>query len=122
MPTSRNQAVRPPRSRDPVGKFGMLAIDSVVIDLRRGLAKRHGRPLRLQPRQFELLEYLARNAGSVVSRDTLARAVWRDPTATWTNVITVTVHGLRRQLEQDGFPTILHTVRGQGYRLGDPAD
>ena len=100
----------------------MLAIDSVVIDMKRGVARRHGRPLRLQPRQFELLEFLAHNAGKVVSRETLARSVWRDPTATWTNVITVTVHGLRRELEQDGVPAILHTVRGQGYRLGEPVD
>ena len=97
----------------------MLAIDSIVIDLRRRLARRHGRVLRLQPRQYELLEYFVRNAGTVVSRDALARGVWHDATATWTNVITVTVHGLRRELERDGCPTILHTVRGQGYRLGE---
>lgn len=94
-------------------------VDSLVVDAVRGIASRQGRPLHLQPRQFALLVYLARRAGQVVGRQTIAKAVWKDDTATWTNVITVNVCMLRRELERIGLPTILHTIRGKGYRLGE---
>lgn len=99
----------------------MLVVDSLVVDVPNGRATRHGRPLDLQRRQFELLVHLARHAGQVVTRTGLAKAVWRDETATWTNIITVNVCLLRRELERPGHPTILHTVRGRGYRLGEAA-
>lgn len=114
--------IRARHSRKAVGDAQVLVVDSLVVDVARGRAERDGRPLRLPPRQFELLAHLARHAGAVVSRDALAKHVWEDDTATWTNVITVSVHCLRRELEQAGCPTILHTVRGRGYRLGEPAD
>ena len=104
------------RSRD---KSAVLAVDSLVLDIPNGKAIGHGRVLDLQPRQLELLAYLARHAGRVVTRPMIAKAVWKDETAMWTNVITVNVCMLRRELERVGHPAILHTVRGRGYRLGE---
>ena len=101
------------------GEPAAIVVDSLVVDLANGKATRHGRLLDLQPRQFDLLAYLARRVGQVVTRTTIAKAVWKDETATWTNVITVNVCMLRRELERPGQPTILHTVRGRGYRLGE---
>lgn len=101
------------------GEPAAIVVDSLVVDVANRKATRHGRHLDLQPRQFELLVYLARRVGQVVTRPMLAKAVWKDETATWTNVITVNVCMLRRELERPGQPTILHTVRGRGYRLGE---
>ncbi len=50
----------------------------------------------------------------------LARDVWKASTATWTNVIDVQVKSLRKKIERTDWPKLLHTVRGEGYQLGDP--
>ncbi len=96
----------------------VLYVEGLEIDLLRRIALRDGRPLELSNRQFELLTYLMQNAHAVVTREMIARDVWKEPTATWTNVIEVHVAQLRRKIERPGSPTLLHTVRGQGYQLG----
>lgn len=103
--------------REPSERLGALA--SLVVDVTGGTATRDGRVLRLLPKQFALLVYLLRNPNRIVSRQAIARDVWGDETATWTNVITVNVNGLRKELEREGLPTLLHTVRGQGYYFGE---
>jgi DNA-binding response OmpR family regulator len=94
------------------------------LDLRADLMNRQvfrgTRLLELTPRQFDLLIYLMRNGNRTVSRDELAEHVWKQSEATWTNVIEVHVNQLRKRLESADCPTILHTVRGSGYRLGEP--
>jgi len=97
----------------------VLHVEGLEIDLLRRVASRDGRLLELSNRQFELLVYLMQNAHSVVSREMIARDVWKESTATWTNVIEVHVAQLRRKIERAGSPTLLHTVRGQGYQLGN---
>lgn len=96
-----------------------VTIDSLIVDPRARQAWRYGTQLNLQAKQFDLLAYLARRPRRIVTRRMLAQAVWRDQTATWTNVITVTVSGLRKKIEMPGRPTILHTMRGRGYLLGE---
>ena len=59
------------------------------------------------------------HANTVVNREMIARDVWRESTATWTNVIEVHIAQLRRKIERPDWPQILHTVRGQGYKLGN---
>jgi len=82
--------------------------------------RRAGRPIELKPREYRLLEYFARNPGRVVTRPMLLEQVWDYHFDPGTNVIDVHVSRLRRKLE-DGFDQpILHTVRGAGYRLGNP--
>ena len=71
----------------------------------------------LTQREFELLEYLMRNQRVVISRQLLLEDVWGyDPFAD-TNTIEVFVSNIRRKLEADGEPRLLHTVRGVGYVL-----
>ena len=96
-----------------------LHCNDLVLDSLTRVASRHGFPLDLTRRQFELLEYLLRNKNRVVSRDVLARDVWKASTATWTNVIEVQINQLRKKLAVAGSDPILHTVRGEGYQLGD---
>lgn len=105
--------------RSQPSKDSTLAFDGLVVDLMERSAMRSGRSLELTPREFEVLAYLLRHKNQLVSRDMLAREVWRSETATWTNVIEVQVNHLRKKIERPGQATLLHTVRGEGYVLGD---
>ncbi len=95
-----------------------------VADLRLNSAQhqvyRGDRPVDLTHREFELLEYLMRNERLVVSRDTLLEDVWGYVTPGETNTVDVFVSNLRRKLESDDEPRLLHTVRGAGYVLRAP--
>lgn len=75
------------------------------------------RALDLTQREFELLEYLMRNERIVISRQRLLDEVWGYDPFSMTNTIEVFVSNLRRKLEADGEPRLLHTIRGAGYVL-----
>ena len=105
--------------RDSTPAATSLSVGSLTVDLLARTASRDSEPLALQNRQLELLVYLMQHANQVVTREMIARDVWKEPTATWTNVIEVHINQLRKQLERPGQPILLHTVRGQGYLLGD---
>jgi two-component system, OmpR family, response regulator len=82
---------------------------------------RAGEDIPLQPREFRLLEYLMRHAGQVVTRTMLLENVWDYHFDPQTNVIDVHVSRLRSKIERKGLPTLLHTIRGAGYMIRDPA-
>jgi two-component system copper resistance phosphate regulon response regulator CusR len=94
-----------------------LTVGDLEIDLLARRAKRDGVLLTLKHREFELLQYFARHANETVTREDIARDVWQEPTATWSNVIEVHVNRLRRKLELPGLKPMLLTVRGVGYTL-----
>lgn len=96
---------------------GPLRVDDLEIDPISRLATRAGIVLELSSREFELLEYLTRNTGRIVSRITLARDVWRDPEPGLSNVVDVYINYLRKKLEHEGHSRLIHTVRGKGYVL-----
>ena len=96
-----------------------LAVADLQIDLLARKVFRGNDLIELQPRQFELLAYLMLHSGQIVTREMIATNVWKEPLATWTNVIEVHVNQLRKKLESPDREVILHTVRGKGYRLGD---
>jgi DNA-binding response OmpR family regulator len=96
----------------------ILRVEGLEIDRLKRVATRNGQVLELSNRQFELLSYLMHHAQTVVTREMIARDVWRESTATWTNVIEVHIAQLRRKIERTEWPLLLHTVRGQGYLLG----
>ncbi len=105
--------------RETTERKTALSLGDLTVDLVSRTASRGSNPISLQNRQLELLAYLISHANQVVTREMLARDVWKESTATWTNVIEVQINQLRKKLEQPGQPIILHTVRGQGYLLGD---
>ena len=91
---------------------GDLSLNPDTHEVRRGK-----REVELTQREFELLEFLMRNERIVVPRQRLLEEVWGyDPFAT-TNTIEVFVSNLRRKLEADEEPRVLHTIRGAGYVL-----
>jgi DNA-binding response OmpR family regulator len=94
-----------------------LTCSDLTMDLIRRRVTRSGKPIDLTPRQFELLEYLMRHAGYVVSRDMIVRDVWQDSSGIQTNIVEVSINHLRRRIERPGWPQLLHTVRGAGYEL-----
>lgn len=97
----------------------MLRHEDLEINLLTRTVKRAGEVIDLTQRQYLLLEYLLRHKQQVVSREMIARDVWKASTATWTNVIEVLINQLRKKLERPGLKPLLHTVRGVGYVLGD---
>ena len=84
--------------------------------------KRGEREIELTNREFELLEYLARNQKLVVSRERLLEDVWGYDPFEQTNTIDVFISNLRRKLESGGEPRLLHTKRGAGYVLKAPRE
>ncbi len=108
--------------RRSLNALAVLTVEDLEVDRLRRVARRGGRVLELTHRQFELLAYLMEHAYVPVSRDMIARDVWRETTATWTNLIAVQIAQLPPQDRAPGSPTILHTVRGQGYQVGTSRD
>lgn len=104
--------------RGSLEQQAILRVEGLEIDRLKRVATRNGQVLELSNRQFELLSYLMHHAHTVVTREMIARDVWRESTATWTNVIEVHIAQLRRKIERADWPLMLHTVRGQGYLLG----
>ena len=102
------------RQTTPVVK---LAVGDLEIDLLARTVHRAGRKIDLQPREFRLLEYLMRHSGEVVTRAMLLEKVWDYHFDPQTNVIDVHISRLRSKIDKDFDHTLLHTVRGAGYRL-----
>jgi two-component system, OmpR family, response regulator len=105
------------RRSDTVAKQTILRVGDLAIDLVSRTASRRGRDIALLPREFQLLEYLARNEGRVVSRAMLLQHVWDlhfDPS---TNIIDVYVGRVRRKVDDQQAYPLIHTIRGVGYLL-----
>jgi DNA-binding response OmpR family regulator len=101
-----------------------LKVADLEIDLLTRRAVRGERPLDLTGREFELLEYLLRHTGHLVSREMLAREVWKEPRRATPidNVIDVQMARLRKKVDVEGSARLIHTVRGVGFvlREGEP--
>jgi two-component system, OmpR family, copper resistance phosphate regulon response regulator CusR len=110
--------------RGRVAEAPRLVAGDLDVDLITRKVTRGGRAVELTVREFELLEYLLRHQGQVVSRETLARDVWKETSRTTPldNVIDVHIARLRRKVDSDLGPKLIHTVRGVGFMLreGEP--
>ena len=104
----------------PAATPGAMTVGPLEIDEAGYRALLHGREIELTKREFELLSTLARNTGVVLSRDRLLELVWGYDFAADTNVVDVFVGYLRRKLETEGTPRLLHTIRGVGFVLRAP--
>ena len=96
-----------------------LQLDDVEMDLLTRRVARRGLTLDLTAKEFELLEYLLRHQGRVVSREMLARDVWQVAARATPldNVIDVSVARLRRKIDDPFEKKLLHTIRGMGFML-----
>jgi DNA-binding response OmpR family regulator len=110
--------------RGRVADAPRLTVSDLEMDLVTRKVLRGSRPVELTVREFELLEFLMRYQGQVVSRETLARDVWKETARTTPldNVIDVHIARLRRKVDLDQNVKLIHTVRGVGFMLreGEP--
>jgi len=95
----------------------VLRVADLEMDLLRREVRRGGQTIELQPREFQLLEFLLRHAGQVVTRTMLLEGVWDYHFDPQTNVIDVHISRLRSKIDRGFDRPLLHTVRGAGYRL-----
>jgi two-component system, OmpR family, copper resistance phosphate regulon response regulator CusR len=110
--------------RGRVADAPKLSVGDLEMDLVTRKVLRAAKPVDLTVREFELLEFLMRYQGQVVSRETLARDVWKETARTTPldNVIDVHIARLRRKVDLDHAVKLIHTVRGVGFTLreGEP--
>jgi two-component system OmpR family response regulator len=95
-----------------------LQISDLEIDLLSRRVTRAGKLIDLRPREYALLEYLARQAGRVVSKTMIQSRIWDYSFDPRTNVVDVLVCRLREKIDRPFEPKLLHTRRGMGYVLG----
>jgi two-component system OmpR family response regulator len=110
-------ARRPPLTE----RATVLRAGDLEMDLLKRTVLRGGRPVELQPREFQLLDFLLRNADRVVTRTMLLEAVWDFHFDPKTNIVETHMSRLRSKLSQYGGAELIHTVRGAGYVLRVPA-
>jgi two-component system copper resistance phosphate regulon response regulator CusR len=98
-----------------------LKVADLELDLVARRVVRADKLIDLTAREFELLEYLLRHQGHLVSREMLARDVWKEPrrATPLDNVIDVQMARLRRKVDADGASRLIHTVRGVGFVIRD---
>jgi two-component system OmpR family response regulator len=109
--------LRRSQSATPVPET-VLEVEDLRLDLLKREVSRGGKKVDLQPREFQLLEFLMRHAGQVVTRTMLLEGVWDYHFDPQTNVIDVHISRLRAKIDKEFEHALLHTVRGAGYRLG----
>ncbi|MHB1263977.1 MAG: response regulator transcription factor [Gemmatimonadaceae bacterium] len=107
---------RPEAATGTVLRAGPLALD---LATRR--ATRNGREIELTTKEFAVLETFLRHPGDVLTREHISEHAWDENYDPFSNVIDVYVARLRKKIDGPGEEPLLHTIRGAGYRLGEPA-
>lgn len=96
---------------------GKIQTDDLVIDLDKHVVFRGSSKVELTKREYELLEYLVRNKGIVLTRDKILADVWGYDYAGETNVVDVYINYLRNKIDKEHETKLIDTVRGLGYML-----
>jgi DNA-binding response OmpR family regulator len=105
------------RNTGPISRISQVA--DLILDREERRIERNGRRIELTTREFDVLEFLMRNAGRPVSRTTLMEAVWNLPFDPSTNVVDVYVKYVRDKVDLEGERKLIRTIRGVGYVLAD---
>ena len=108
--------------RAPALVDSVLRIDDLALDTRSRRVTRDGEAIDLTAKEYALLEYLARRGGEVVTREEISEHVWDEQYDPFSNLIEVYVQRLRRKIDGARAGKLLHTHRGEGYRLGEPRE
>ncbi|MBC7544252.1 MAG: response regulator transcription factor [Candidatus Sericytochromatia bacterium] len=98
--------------KSPILRLADLALDPIRREVRRA-----GQPIHLTRREYALLEYLLRQTGNVLDRQTLLEHVWDDFEAVEGNIVDVYINYLRQKIDKGFSPKLIQTVRGTGYVL-----
>ncbi|HEY7087756.1 MAG TPA: response regulator transcription factor [Tepidisphaeraceae bacterium] len=100
-------------------KSPVIRVEDMEIDTERRLVRRGGQSIELSAREYAVLELLASRAGKVVTRSDIWEHVYEFDSEADSNVVDVYIGHLRRKIEADGLPRLIHTRRGHGYVLGE---
>jgi len=109
------------RRRQKSGAAQLLRVADLELDRMSRTVRRGGAAIKLQPREFRILEYLLRHEGQVVTRTNLLEALWDFNFDPQTNVIDVHISRLRARVDRGHDRRLIHTVRGSGYMVRDGA-
>lgn len=101
---------RPRAMASTVLKVGDLELDKDTRTVTRG-----GEPVDLTPKEYTVLEYLMRHTGRVMSRTLITEYAWGYHFDPGTNIVDVVINHLRKKIDANGAPKLIHTVRGVGY-------
>ena len=97
----------------------VLRVGDLSLDLGRREAQRGERTVELTAKEFDLLAYLMRNAGQVLTRSQIVDHVWGYDAETTSNVVEIYVHYLRDKIDRDSPRPLIRTIRGVGYTIKD---
>jgi DNA-binding response OmpR family regulator len=103
--------------REPASQPPVLQVDDLALDPATHVVTRAGVAIPLANKEYQILEYLLRNASRVLTRDMIGEHVWDYEFDRDSNVIDVHIRTLRRKLDEPHPIKLIHTVRGVGYRL-----
>ncbi len=103
-------------TKDPVINIGHLRIDTTLQQVWRD-----DEEIKLTPREYALLEYLAMREGETVCRTDVWEHIYDFLDSTTSNVVDVYIGYLRKKIDRSGQPSLIRTVRGRGYALGTPS-
>jgi two-component system copper resistance phosphate regulon response regulator CusR len=95
-----------------------VSVADLEVDLAARRVRRAERPIELTAKEFTLLEFFLQHCGQVVDRASITAYVWDENHDPFTNVLEVLVRRLRRKIDDDFDPKLIHTLRGAGYRFG----
>jgi two-component system OmpR family response regulator len=98
----------------------ILNVLDLEMDLIRRTVRRGGQPIDLQPREFQLLEFLMRSEGRILTRTMLLEKVWDFHFDTRTNIVETHISRLRAKVDRGQAVPLIHTLRGAGYSLRAP--
>jgi two-component system OmpR family response regulator len=110
------------RRADRTRRLAVLRVADLELDTRARRASRAGREIRLQYREFLLLEHLMRHAGQVVTRSMLLETAWDYEFEPRGNIIDMHVHRLRQKIDRGFACALIHTVPDAGYTIRAPFD
>lgn len=99
----------------------VITVADLSIDTNRRLVKRSGKKLQIRPKEYDILEYLMQNHGTVVTRAMIIDTVWENPSEGWNNTVDVHIKFLRDQIDRPFDQQLIKTVYGVGYMIDDAA-
>jgi DNA-binding response OmpR family regulator len=94
-----------------------LRVGDLVLDPARHEVRRGDRMIELTPREFDLLAFMMRHAGQILTRDQIYQNVWRDNVGVTSKVVELYVHYLRNKIDRDTARPVVRTLRGVGYMV-----
>ncbi len=94
-----------------------LRVDGLTVDIETRMVQRMGKEITLTNREFQLLEYLMRRAGQVVSREDIINHVWDYEFDSFSNIVDVYMNYLRKKIDAPFAEKLVHTVKGAGYTI-----